>query len=144
LSGRQNPNRHNPKCALDGVGGCRGSFDSAVRAFDRLGSPDRPGASEQLSQGRPAAQLRAQSILMESMPGLSILFEHDLSRKPVSTPDRVRGRLFRDHALMMMMNEVALVAKLIEHEAEKRQADRPPSFLLRQFPALGLRDVNSV
>src|ERR1700730_9177784 len=25
--------------------------------------------------------------------------EHDLFRKPVSTPDQVRGRLFRDHAL---------------------------------------------
>src|SRR5690349_13115790 len=29
---------------------------------------------------------------------LSSLFEHDLFRKPVSTPDHVRGRLFRDHA----------------------------------------------
>jgi hypothetical protein len=28
-------------------------------------------------------------------PGL--LLEHDLFRKPVSTPDQVRGRLFRDH-----------------------------------------------
>jgi hypothetical protein len=27
------------------------------------------------------------------------LVEHDLLRKPVSTPDQVRGRLFRDHAL---------------------------------------------
>src|ERR1700758_5614797 len=26
--------------------------------------------------------------------------EHDLVRKPVPTPDQVRGRLFRDHALM--------------------------------------------
>jgi hypothetical protein len=25
--------------------------------------------------------------------------EHDLFRKPVPTPDQVRGRLFRDHAL---------------------------------------------
>src|SRR5262249_54735812 len=29
----------------------------------------------------------------------SLLVEHDLFRKPVSTPDQVRGRLFRDHAL---------------------------------------------
>src|SRR5919197_1497317 len=26
--------------------------------------------------------------------------EHDLFRKPASTPDQVQGRLFRDHALM--------------------------------------------
>src|ERR1700738_4946058 len=29
-----------------------------------------------------------------------VLFEHDLVRKPVPTPHQVRGRLFRDHALM--------------------------------------------
>jgi hypothetical protein len=29
---------------------------------------------------------------------LPLLLEHDLFRKPVSTPDQVRGRLFRDHA----------------------------------------------
>src|SRR5208282_4611190 len=27
-------------------------------------------------------------------------FEHDLVRKPVPTPDQVRGRLFRDHAVL--------------------------------------------
>jgi len=46
--------------------------------------------------------------------------------------------------LRLMMNDMALVVKLIEYEADKRQADRPPSLLLRQFPALGLRDVNGV
>ena len=30
------------------------------------------------------------------------LLEHDLFRKPVPTPDQVRGRLFRDHALSGM------------------------------------------
>src|SRR5262245_37786189 len=30
---------------------------------------------------------------------LAFLFEHDLFRKPLHTPDQVRGRLFRDHAL---------------------------------------------
>jgi len=29
----------------------------------------------------------------------SLLFEHDLFRKPTATPDQVRGRHFRDHAL---------------------------------------------
>jgi hypothetical protein len=33
--------------------------------------------------------------------------EHDLFRKPVPTPDHVRGRLFRDHALMRA-NSLAL------------------------------------
>src|SRR4051812_45903897 len=31
---------------------------------------------------------------------LWVMLGHDLFRKPVSTPDQVRGRLFRDHALM--------------------------------------------
>jgi uncharacterized protein (DUF952 family) len=35
---------------------------------------------------------------MESEPGSSFLSEHDLFRKPVPTPDQVRGKLFRDHA----------------------------------------------
>src|SRR5689334_18238429 len=30
---------------------------------------------------------------------LDALFEHDLFRKPLHTPDQVRGRHFRDHAL---------------------------------------------
>jgi hypothetical protein len=34
----------------------------------------------------------------ESSSRSSLLLEHDLLRKPVSTPDQVRGRLFRDHA----------------------------------------------
>src|SRR6516164_1075994 len=32
-----------------------------------------------------------------------LLFEHDLFRKPVLTPDQVRGRLFRGHALMRVV-----------------------------------------
>src|SRR5215213_9761636 len=31
--------------------------------------------------------------------GLVFCFRHDLFRKPAATPDQVRGRLFRDHAL---------------------------------------------
>jgi len=30
--------------------------------------------------------------------GAKLFVEHDLFRKPVPTPDHVRGRLFRDHA----------------------------------------------
>jgi len=33
----------------------------------------------------------------------ALLFEHDLFRKLVLTPDQVRGRLFRDHALMRVV-----------------------------------------
>ena len=42
---------------------------------------------------------RVLSFLVRSEFGSSFLFEHDLFRKPVPTPDHVRGRLFRDHAL---------------------------------------------
>src|SRR5215475_2505767 len=35
----------------------------------------------------------------ESSPRFSLLLEHDLFRKPVPSPDQVRARLFRDHAL---------------------------------------------
>jgi hypothetical protein len=43
---------------------------------------------------------------MESEPGSSFLFEHDLFRKPVPTPDQVRGRLFRDHALAFCLSMI--------------------------------------
>src|ERR1700726_3691438 len=36
----------------------------------------------------------------ESSSRFRLLLEHDLFRKPVPTPHQVRGRLFRDHALM--------------------------------------------
>src|SRR5262245_47425404 len=32
-------------------------------------------------------------------PALASCVKHDLFRKPLNTPDQVRGRLFRDHAL---------------------------------------------
>jgi hypothetical protein len=35
-----------------------------------------------------------------SIEDLGLLLEHDRFRKPVPTPDQVRGRLFRDHALV--------------------------------------------
>jgi hypothetical protein len=35
-----------------------------------------------------------------------------LFRKPVSIPDQVRDRLFRDHALEMMLAAVVLAASL--------------------------------
>jgi heterotetrameric sarcosine oxidase alpha subunit/heterotetrameric sarcosine oxidase gamma subunit len=43
--------------------------------------------------------------------------EHDLVRKPVPTPDQVRGRLFRDHALVA--------------EAPARRSPLPPGFANR-------------
>src|SRR5215471_3535956 len=39
--------------------------------------------------------------LFESSSRFRLLLEHDLFRKPVPTPDQVRGRLFRDHALRL-------------------------------------------
>src|SRR5271168_3741578 len=55
---------------------------------------------------RPGATMAAATlfnsvrfIACSSIFDLDLVLEHDLFRKPVSTPDRVRGRLFRDHAL---------------------------------------------
>jgi hypothetical protein len=47
---------------------------------------------------------RAVSVWVESEPGSSFLFEHDLFRKPVPT--------FRDHALAIIAIFVADLAKL--------------------------------
>jgi len=38
-------------------------------------------------------------IMWEQPRRLCFRFARDLFRKPVPTPDQVRGRLFRDHAL---------------------------------------------
>src|SRR5262249_40368185 len=43
--------------------------------------------------------LERDDFVFESSSRSSLLVEHDLFRKPVPTPDQVRGRLFRDHAL---------------------------------------------
>src|SRR5262249_18251318 len=51
------------------------------------------GAGEEVS--RPLGPDSASSNLRPP----SIFVEHDLFRKKVSTPDQVRGRLYRDHAL---------------------------------------------
>src|SRR5262249_25958875 len=40
---------------------------------------------------------------------LLLCFEHDLFRKPGPTPDQVRGRRFRDHALMPTRHDVTVV-----------------------------------
>jgi hypothetical protein len=60
---------------------------------------------------------------MESEPGSSFLFEHDLFQKPVPTPDQVGGRLFRDHALDKYFGRSSRVA------ARRRNADRRLEFL---------------
>src|SRR5262245_13944747 len=62
-----------------------------------------------LSEGsgfQPAADIvpssrrtRSRWLFFESPSRSNLLLEHDLFRKPGSTPDQVRGRLFRDHAL---------------------------------------------
>src|SRR5262245_50219750 len=42
-------------------------------------------------------------------PSARLFVEHDLFRKPVSTPDQVRGRLFRDHALVTLRTQSGLL-----------------------------------
>jgi len=58
----------------------------------------------------------------------------------------LRSLIVAPTRLMMMVvrNGIALVILLIEHEADKWQANRPPRFLLGQFSALRPRDVNGV
>jgi hypothetical protein len=43
-----------------------------------------------------------------------------------------------------MMLGMAVVVVLVQHDAEKGQEKRRIGFLLRQFPALGLRDDKGV
>jgi hypothetical protein len=43
--------------------------------------------------------LERDDFIFEWSSRSSLLFEHDLFRKPVPTPHQARGRLFRDHAL---------------------------------------------
>jgi len=40
-----------------------------------------------------------------------LLFAHDLFRKPVPTPHQVRGKLFRDHALVPLKTWVFTAAR---------------------------------
>src|SRR3974390_2008928 len=47
----------------------------------------------------PPGRLLLQAAVLVGSAIQTHEFAHDLIRKPVSTPDQVRGRLFRDHAL---------------------------------------------
>jgi EAL domain-containing protein (putative c-di-GMP-specific phosphodiesterase class I) len=67
--------------------------------FDKI-KIDRSFIVDTERNGDSAAIIRAVADL-----GASLLLEHDLFRKPVSTPDHVRGRLFRDHALAIETTE---------------------------------------
>src|SRR5262249_10222683 len=49
--------------------------------------------------GTNRSMIQSGMTFFESSSRSSLLLAHDLFRKPVSTPDQVRGRLFRDHAL---------------------------------------------
>src|SRR5262249_52956108 len=57
-----------------------------------------PGDSR--PRGRPAAVRGTEAPPDQRMTASSLfILEHDFFRKPVPTPHRARGRLFRDHAL---------------------------------------------
>src|SRR5262249_1446776 len=61
-----------------------------------------PDASR--SRGRQLVGLERDDFIFESSSRSSFLVEHDLFRRPPPTPDQVRGRLFRDHALALGEN----------------------------------------
>src|SRR5215211_4907085 len=42
-----------------------------------------------------------------------VLLEHDLFRKPVSSPDQVRARLFRDHALTDPVDSLSTTFRVV-------------------------------
>jgi tripartite-type tricarboxylate transporter receptor subunit TctC len=84
------------------------------------------------------------------------LFEHDLFRKPLHTPDQVRGRLFRDHALGIASKErsavlpdlptVAEAGEMPGFEAESWYAlmapAQPPDPVIRKLNAGVVRVLN--
>src|SRR5215203_6034290 len=64
----------------------------------------------------------ARGIEFESSSRSGSLLEHDLFRKPASSPDQVRAKLFRDHALAR--RHVAFVPVAAEWPALEPVADR--------------------
>src|SRR5258707_8563188 len=79
----------------------------------------RPGQTrQQTAWSRPPVSRQALALV-----------EHDLVRKPVPTPDRVRGTLFRDHALMRIVGGRLRGRALA---APKSAAIRPTADRLRE------------
>src|SRR5215211_8778250 len=51
------------------------------------------------------------------------MLEHDLLRKPVFSPDQVRARLFRDHALMTGIDDLPPLREVIRrHDLVARKS----------------------
>src|SRR4029079_18356129 len=65
------------------------------------------------------------ALIIDSLQQPVLLFEHDLVRKPVPTPDQVRRRLFRDHAPNYAGVIMPTTAQAI---AQNRQYSKPPMF----------------
>jgi hypothetical protein len=59
--------------------------------------------------------------------------EHDLFRKPVSTPDQVRGRLVRDHALGVNFQEVVHSVLAVNAEVAKPSDSRRTEWTLTRM-----------
>src|SRR5207249_9246011 len=86
-----------------------GTFRSTLRLTCVCMSYDSQSVHRAVHRGMAPKRLHARDFsdrgdglerdFVETSSRSSFLFVHDLFRKPVSTPDQVRGRLFRDHAL---------------------------------------------
>src|SRR5712664_1815676 len=71
-------------------------------------SPTRMRSAARASPAAMASTPRTAASQTRANPVISLSFTpksdaRDLIRKPVSTPDQVRGRLFRDHALAIVL-----------------------------------------
>lgn len=59
--------------------------------------------------------------------GLKLLIEHDLLRKRSSTPDQVRGGLFRGHALEVGLERCGNLAKIGHQEIQRDRRQQSES-----------------
>ena len=70
------------------------------RVSNSPGADDHPAGRAHLLHSRARGRVDRAARPQHKVRPLDCWFEHDLIRKPVSTPDQVRGMLFRDHALI--------------------------------------------
>src|ERR1700722_2611965 len=86
----------------DGTGGRPPDYVS-FKTLTSLSGPPAPSMLK-VGQGRSRRHNCVLADQVESDRGLAVVLEHDLVRKPVSTPGQARGRAFRDHALRTVIS----------------------------------------
>src|SRR5580704_15188324 len=82
--------------------------------WSAIPSPPRGHGREEIDTAHGQhATTKARWLYVEPSSRSGSLVEHDLFRKPVSTPDQVRGRLFRDHALLPQFHRATVVEAVL-------------------------------